>query len=420
MFNYLTTLSNCLENTVESLPDNLALLYNEAEYRYSDIYKYCKRLANFFLNSGLKKGDRILITLGNVPFSIISFWAALRVGCVPMIIHPGSSPEYFRYIIADAEPSLIICRAPLENEDSIFTLIIDDENLSALFSKYFLDTQIENKLFTILDVDLACIIYTSGSTGEPKGVMLTHRNMLSASASIISYLQYKDSDRILCVLPISFDYGLYQMIMAFSVGATLLLEKDFHFPMKVIKNSALLKASVFPLVPSMVSILYEHQRFHFNFSSVRCVTNTGAVLNTNHINMLKLIFPQAEILSMYGLTECKRCTYLPPARLKDKPNSVGIAIPNSELWIIDENGLPVPANTIGQIVIRGAAVMQAYWNKPEKTAEKLRAGFYANEKILYSGDYGWLDKEGYLYLHGRADEMLKSRGIKVSPFEIEA
>jgi acyl-CoA synthetase (AMP-forming)/AMP-acid ligase II len=149
------------------------------------------------------------------------------------------------------------------------------------------------------------------------------------------------------------------------------------------------------------------------------VTNTAAALPVKHILMLKDLFPRARIYSMYGLTECKRCTYLPPKDLTRKPTSVGIAIPNTEMWIVDEHDRRVGPGVVGQLVIRGATVMKGYWEKPEATAQKLRPGPLPGEQVLYTGDYCRMDEEGYLYFVGRMDDLIKSRGEKVAPKEVE-
>jgi acyl-CoA synthetase (AMP-forming)/AMP-acid ligase II len=272
-----------------------------------------------------------------------------------------------------------------------------------------------------IDIDLAAIIYTSGSTGEPKGVMLTHRNMLTAAASICSYLEMREDEVILCTLPLAFDYGLYQMIMAFRQGARLVLERSFAYPAQILTLMVAQGVTGFPGVPTMFSILAEFKTLHaYDFSRIRYVTNTAAALPIKHIRMLKDVFPSARVYSMYGLTECKRCTYLPPEDLDRKPGSVGIAIPNTELWIVDEDGNKVGPGIVGQLVVRGATVMKGYWEKPEATAKKLRAGPLPGEHVLYTGDYCKLDDDGYLYFVSRMDDVIKSRGEKVSPKEVEA
>jgi acyl-CoA synthetase (AMP-forming)/AMP-acid ligase II len=272
-----------------------------------------------------------------------------------------------------------------------------------------------------IDVDLAAIIYTSGSTGDPKGVMLTHRNMLSAATSISTYLELREDDVILGVLPLAFDYGLYQMIMSVRLGARLVLERSFAYPAQVLNVMVTEKVTGFPGVPTIFAVLAEMKTLsEFDLSSIRFVTNTAAALPVKHITMLRDLFPKARIYSMYGLTECKRCTYLPPADIDRKPTSVGIAIPNTELWIVDEHGNKVGPDTVGQLVIRGATVMKGYWEKPEATAEKLKPGPVPGEQVLYTGDFCRLDDEGYLYFVGRMDDIIKSRGEKVAPKEVES
>jgi len=271
-----------------------------------------------------------------------------------------------------------------------------------------------------IDIDLATIIYTSGSTGEPKGVMLTHRNMLTAATSISAYLEISSEDVILCILPLSFDYGLYQMIMAFRQGARLVLEQSFTFPAEVLQEVVEEKVTGFPGVPTIFAILAEMKNLDiYDFSGIRFVTNTAAALPIKQIEALKRTFPRAKIFSMYGLTECKRCTYLPPEDLDRKPESVGIAIPNTEIWIEDEKGNRLGPGQVGQLVVRGATVMKGYWGKPEATAKKLRPGPLPGEMTLYTGDYCKLDEEGYLYFVGRMDDIIKSRGEKVPPREVE-
>jgi acyl-CoA synthetase (AMP-forming)/AMP-acid ligase II len=223
------------------------------------------------------------------------------------------------------------------------------------------------------------------------------------------------------VLPLAFDYGLYQMLMCFRVGARLVLERSFAFPTQVLQLITAEGVTGFPGVPSIFAILAEVKTIkQHDFSKVRFVSNTAAALSERQIRMLQDVFPAARVYSMYGLTECKRCTYLPPADIARKPNSVGIAIPDTELWIVDELGQRVGPNVVGQLVIRGATVMQGYWEKPDATARKLKPGILPGERVLWTGDYCRLDDEGYLYFVGRMDDVIKSRGEKVAPKEVES
>ncbi|OGO92647.1 MAG: hypothetical protein A3F10_00350 [Coxiella sp. RIFCSPHIGHO2_12_FULL_42_15] len=416
---YFTQLNHYLENSAKNYPDKIALMYEKEMVSYKKINHDAMRFAHQLKKIGLKPGDRVVVSVGNSIEAVIAFWGTLKAGCIISLIGGNQTEEKINFILKDSSATLWF--GTEVQYHSIEKWTIDQPFRVKNFNEFIAESDDTEMKSPALDIDLAAIIYTSGSTGHPKGVMLTHRNMLAASMSITQYLQYHVDDVILCVMPISFDYGLYQMIMAFSVGATLILERDFFWPAQLLKKISNNNVTVLPVVPSMIPTLAKHSRhFPYILKSIRCVTNTGDILTLKHIEILKELFPRAELFSMYGLTECKRCTYLPSHMIDVKPTSVGIAIPNTELWIIDENGKKVGPKKIGQIVIRGATIMQGYWNQPNLTKKKLKFGIFPNEYCLLTGDYGWLDEDGYLYFHGRHDEMLKSRGIKVSPKEIES
>ena len=250
--------------------------------------------------------------------------------------------------------------------------------------------------------------------------MLTHRNMLTAGTSVSSYLGMREEDVVVNALPLAFDYGLYQMIMSFRVGARLVLHRSFTYPALVLASMVEEGVTGFPGVPTIFAMLAEMRSLDkFDLSKIRYVTNTAAALPEKHIRFLRQAFPQALVFSMYGLTECKRCTYLPPDLVDTKPASVGIAIPNTELWLVDEQDRKVGPNVVGQLVIRGATVMRGYWEKPAETAKKLRPGPLPGEMVLYTGDLCRLDEDGLLYFVARMDDVIKSRGEKVAPKEVE-
>jgi acyl-CoA synthetase (AMP-forming)/AMP-acid ligase II len=180
------------------------------------------------------------------------------------------------------------------------------------------------------------------------------------------------------------------------------------------------KVTGFPGVPTIFAILLGLKDLGtFDFSSLRYITNTAAALPPAHIAKLRKIFPQARLYSMYGLTECKRVSYLPPEEIDRRPTSVGRGMPNEEVWIVDENGERVGPGETGELVVRGSNVMRGYWGLPEETARVLKPGKYPGEAVLYTGDLFRMDEEGYLYFVGRKDDMIKSRGERISPREIE-
>lgn len=272
-----------------------------------------------------------------------------------------------------------------------------------------------------IDIDLASLIYTSGSSGSPKGVMLTHHNMVSAATSIIQYLGNNSDDIIIDTLPLSFDYGLYQVLMAFEFGGTVVLEKAFVYPQQVIDLVVKEKVTGWPMVPTITAILLRLKNLDkHDFSSLRYITSTGQALPPKHIAQLREIFPRVKIYSMYGLTECKRVSYLPPEELDKRPRSVGKAMPNTEAHIVDEKDEEITdAGKPGELVVRGPNVMKGYWNLPKETAKALRRGPYPWEKVLYTGDLFEKDEEGNLYFLSRKDDIIKTAGYMVSPKEVE-
>jgi acyl-CoA synthetase (AMP-forming)/AMP-acid ligase II len=287
------------------------------------------------------------------------------------------------------------------------------------YSQVLLTEYIQKPHRVIIDLDLACLVYTSGSTGEAKGVMETHANVDFATDSIITYLENTPEDIILNCLPFSFDYGLYQLLMVFKFGGTLVLEKRFVFPAAILKRIQEERVTGFPGVPTIFSILLNTDLSSYDLSSLRYITNTAAALPVSHILRLREKFPQATLYSMYGLTETKRTLYLPPDQLDHRPGSVGIAIPGTEVWLEDETGKRLGCGETGELVVRGRHVMQGYWQAPELTAQRFRPGPLPNERVCYTGDLFRMDQDGYLYFVSRKDDIIKTRGEKVSPVELE-
>jgi amino acid adenylation domain-containing protein len=431
-------LHDYLLHSARTLPDKVALVCMKQRVAYAELDARSNALANTLVAAGVQRGDRVVIFADNTVETVVSFWAVLKANAVVSIVNPLTKSDKLSYLLADCRPAALITdqhiysafAAPAQACQHLRCVIvsgpIDDTRLASLPHAQRWDDALAagNRaappVRQCIDIDLAAIIYTSGSTGDPKGVMLTHRNMLTACTSIASYLELQQDEVILGVLPLAFDYGLYQMIMAFRTGARLVLERSFAFPAQILNLMVEEGVTGFPGVPTMFAILAELKSLkNFDFSRIRYVTNTAANLPVKHILVLKDLFPHSRIYSMYGLTECKRCTYLPPADIDRKPSSVGIAIPNTEMWIVDEHDNKVGPNVVGQLVIRGATVMKGYWEKPEATAKKLKAGPLPGEQVLYTGDFCKMDDEGYLYFVGRMDDVIKSRGEKVAPKEVE-
>jgi len=421
-------LSDFLKKSASDYPDKTALHFGDNSYSYSRIYEYSRNFAGFMAKHGLKKGDRVVTYLENNPETVISIFGTLLAGGAFSVVNQTIKSNKFRYIIKNCAPKFIVTdssKTELLEElktqvDLPQVITIDKDPQWAMQFQDIITLKSEPPDIRIIDLDLAAIIYTSGSTGDPKGVTLSHRNMVTAARSITQYLENITSDIILDVLPLSFDYGLYQILMSFLISGTVILEKKFGYPFKLIKIIQSKQVTGLPCVPTMMAIFLQMEGLEKKgLTSVRYISNTGAALPPSYIPRLKKIFPNARIYSMYGLTECKRVAYLPPAMIDKKPDSVGIAMPNTEVYVVDDKGNIKERDAVGELVVRGSNVMRCYWNDPEGTAKVLRPGRFPREKVLYTRDLFRIDGDGFLYFMGRMDDIIKCRGERVSPKEIE-
>jgi acyl-CoA synthetase (AMP-forming)/AMP-acid ligase II len=270
-----------------------------------------------------------------------------------------------------------------------------------------------------IDLDLAAILFTSGSTGNPKGVMLTHRNLVAATVSVSTYLEHVEEDVILSVLPLSFGYGLCQLLTSFHVGARLVLERSFTYPAEVVALFDREQITGMAVVPTIAAILLRFGIEPKAAPRLRYLTTAGAAMPTPYVRQLRALWPQVRLYLMYGQTECIRISYLPPDEVDARPESVGRGMPNQEAYLVDEQGRRLPNGSQGELVVRGSHVMLGYWESPAETAAKLRPGPLPGETVLHTGDLFRTDAEGYLYFISRTDEIIKTRGEKVSPAEVE-
>jgi acyl-CoA synthetase (AMP-forming)/AMP-acid ligase II len=265
---------------------------------------------------------------------------------------------------------------------------------------------------------LALLIHTSGSTGQPKGVMLSHGNVLAACEAIISYLGNTADDVVLSVLPLSFGYGITQMVTMAMTGGTLVLEKSFAFPRKILERLAEVKATCFPLVPPMAALIAGMKDLSPGFlPHLRYITSAAAAMPPAIGGQLQTLLPRARLVLMYGQTECLRATYLCPDEISRRPTSVGKAIPGTVAFVVDEKGRPVAPGIVGELVVEGPHVMQGYWRDPESSARTL--SHRPTGRRLHTGDLFRTDEDGFLYFVSRRDDIIKTRGEKVSPQEVE-
>lgn len=423
-----------LENSAERFPDKVALVCDGQRLTYAEIEARANQMAHALRAQGLQRGDRVAVWLPNSVEAVVAIFGALKAGGIFVVLNATTPTEKVARILNNCTASALVLPAR-QAEDarflrgavpSLHTVILCGEppDDPADLPGQRWDEVLESAPPTrprcpTIDVDLACLIYTSGSTGEPKGVMSTHANVVFAASSIIQYLENTPDDVVINVLPLSFDYGLYQLLMVFKFGGRLVLERSFAYPAAVLRRIEEERVTGLPGVPTLYAMLLQMNTSRFDLSSLRYMTNTAAALPVEHIRRLRERFPWVRFYSMYGLTECKRVCYLPPEELDRRPGSVGIPIPGTEVWIEDETGRRLGPGEVGELVVRGSHVMQGYWNDPEETARRYRPGRYPAERLLYTGDLFYMDEEGFLYFVARKDDIIKTRGEKVAPREVE-
>lgn len=439
----MNLIQNTLSDSATKFPEKPAVIYEEHRFTYRELDALTTDFAGHLADMGVETGDRVVIFMDNIPEVVIALYAILKAGGVFVIVSGALKAAKLRYIIEDTACKILISQ-PYKSG------IVNDALKASHIKPKFIWTEDEkNKLQVLKDIkdyfsidktnvdskrpmvdrvkpihtadsELAALIYTSGSTGEPKGIMSTHQNMIGAARSIISYLKNTSDDVIINVLPLSFDYGLYQVLMTIMFGGTLILEKTFMYPAKILQKMETFKVTGFPLVPTLLAMILKNNSLHrYDLSSLRYITSTGAMLPENHIRQLRKNVPEADIYSMYGLTECKRVSYLPPDWIDTKPGSVGVPIPGCEVRLVDERGRPVETGQTGELIIRGDNVMQGYWNDPVLTDKTFRKDPISKEIWLWSGDLFRQDEEGLLYFINRKDDLIKTKGERVSPREIE-
>jgi amino acid adenylation domain-containing protein len=423
-----------LEKSAEHFPQKEALICQGKRFSFMEMETLANCLGNALIKLGLQKLDRVAIYLENSVESVISLFGILKAGGIFLILNPQVKSRKLEYILNDCQVKYLVTNFELasnysDNCPSLQGILITEGNIESqnkelkVYSFWELLNQfsVNRPQRTCIDIDLCSLIYTSGSTGKPKGVMFTHLNIVAAANSIIEYLENTSEDIILNFLPLSFDYGLYNLLMPFKFGGTVVLDKSFIYPFQLIGLVNQEKVTGLPLVPPIVAMLLKFKNLdRYNYPTLRYITSTGQVLPSKHIHRLRELFPDTKLYSMYGLTECKRVSYLPPEELLRRPTSVGKAIPNTEAYIVNEKSERITQpDEIGELMVRGSNVMQGYWNLPTETEKALQVGNYPGEKILRTGDLFKLDEDGYLYFIGRKDGMIKTGGERVYPKEIE-
>jgi acyl-CoA ligase (AMP-forming) (exosortase A-associated) len=438
-----TLLHELIALSAQRTPRAVALIYGKDALCYGDLQDAVTRFAGGLISLGLQRGERVAIYLEKRFETVIASFGAPAAGGVFVPLNPLLKPDQVAYILRDCNVRVLVTSPErLALLAPVLAACHDLRHVVVLGSDQPLPTgdglvtcrwsellaSPERAGHRVIDTDMVAILYTSGSTGKPKGVVLSHRNMVAGAKSVASYLENRPEDTLLAALPLSFDAGFSQLTTAFHVGARVVL-LNYLLPRDVLKALEREKVTGLTAVPPLYIQLAQLEWPASITDHLRYFANTGGRMPKETLAALRERMPKTRPFLMYGLTEAFRSTFLPPAEVERRPDSIGKAIPNAEILVLREDGSPCAPNEPGELVHRGALVGMGYWNDPEKTAERYKplsahapgrqAGLVLPELAVFSGDTVRMDEEGFLYFIGRRDEMMKTSGYRVSPTEVE-
>ena len=441
-------LPELIERSAAATPQSLALSYGTASLNYADLARQINEFSSGLIGVGLARSERVAIYLEKRFETVIASFGAPAAGGVFVPVNPLLKPEQVAFILQDCNVRVLVTSperlATLQNVlaqcPDLRHVVVTDGALGASALNFDLQTPWAQTGWTdflsgplraghrVIDTDMVAILYTSGSTGRPKGVVLSHRNMVAGAKSVASYLENRPQDTLLAALPLSFDAGFSQLTTAFHTGARVVL-LNYLMPRDVLKAMEREKVTGLTAVPPLYIQLAQLEWPAAVNDHLRYFANTGGRMPGETLNLLRKRVPAAKPFLMYGLTEAFRSTYLPPAEVDKRPDSIGKAIPNAEVLVLRDDGSPCDVDEPGELVHRGALVGMGYWNDAEKTAERYKllaadtpgrqTGLQLPEYAVFSGDNVRKDAEGFLYFIGRRDEMIKTSGYRVSPVEVE-
>lgn len=407
------SLLDLLQNASAQWPDQVAVGNGSRSVTFAQIAASSDRVAGGIagLPGTLNPGDRILISLADGIDTVMAMWGVLKAGAAFSILHTDVRNEPLKHAIDDSQAVLLITDDP------------DKAQLAAsrgIASRGVEELDGDPMPTTASWGDIAALIYTSGSTALPKAVVCPHEAMMFAVNAIQSQLGYRHEDVVYCPLPLSFDYGLYQVLLGARSGATVWLGDPAAAGPALLNSVRASEATVLASVPSVATGLMRLLQRSSTVNALpklRLVTNTGAAMPPEILAGLRAQLPNLRVQLMFGLTECKRATIMPPDGDLARPGSSGLALPGTSVFVVNDAGERLPPGEVGQIVVSGPNVMNGYWRRAEATQERFGA---VGSQRLNTGDYGWVDESGYLYFDGRRDDIYKERGFRVSANEVEA
>jgi amino acid adenylation domain-containing protein len=399
-----------------------ALEYRSEQLSYGELYDASVAFADRLAAAGVQHGDRVPIYLDKSFDYIIALYGVWLAGGIAIPINEALVPAQVMHIIRDSRSKVLVSSAArmyktkMQDPDGVTVLKVEEDPHEAPTVRRREPPRGEDTP--------AAILYTSGSTGKPKGIVISHANLVAGSDIVTEYLGITEDDRLLSILPFGFDYGLNQLLGSVYKGATLVLQRS-HLPADICRTLVEKAVTVMAAVPPLwIQLAQRHSPFlGADLPDLRMITNTGGVFPVDLTKAFREAHPHLKIVLMYGLSEAFRSTYLPPEEIDRRPGSIGIAIPRTELHVLDEELNPCPPHVKGELVHRGPTVALGYWEAPEATAACFRTcpqiTGSEEERVVFSGDLVHRDEEGFLYFAGRRDQLIKSMGYRISVDEVE-
>lgn len=432
---------NCIRTLIEdaavSHAQKVAIKYNEKSITYKDLLSKVNQVAFYLKELDLPKGTRIGLYSTKGIDQVIAILAILSTDYVLVPLTKLLKSEQVEYIIADCDIKCIIT----DKLETIEKINFDGDTISYETTNKDIPSFQEiykyyNKPFSheISGHDNAVITYSFGITGKPKGIVISHRNLIDSARVVSQYLDLREDDVISGTLIFNLDYGLNQIFCTLYKRATIALHRFIlagDFFNHLINDDI----TVVPLMPVNISSMFDEDEHRLPsielLSKVRVLTSSGGNVTKKMLTDLDKYFPDAKFYSMHGLTEAFRSTYLDPSQIHIRPDSIGKAIPDVELYVINEDGYECKTREVGELIHRGGYIYKGFWNAPVETAQRFKSiqilknainleGQLTDETIVATGDYVYKDEEGYFYFVSRHDNMIKTRGFRVSPYEIES
>ncbi|MGW3939010.1 AMP-binding protein [Streptomyces phaeochromogenes] len=410
-----------LEQAVLTAADAPAVRDAGGMWTYRQLSELSQAFGAWLDARGVGHGDRLVVQAPSRRELVATFYGAVSRGVVLVPLNPGMKAFHLESVLANAEPAMVIGAGPNTGRLRELTAVPVHDQAELWPEVEALANGVPSApAAEVRPQDIAVLVYTSGSTAAPKAVVCPHAQMTFASQAIDEVLAYRPDDVVFCRFPISWDYGLYKVLLT-CIGRSELVLADEESDLSLLRRMRETRATVVPIVPSLAQMIVSlARRGPGGLPPVRMFTNTGAALPTTTIRALRELFPGVRVVRQFGQTECKRVSIMPPEEDEERPGSVGLPLPGTRVLILDAEGQSLPAGETGEIVAAGPHVMPGYWRVPEQTARAFRGDPVTGRPRLHTGDYGRLDGDGYLYFEGRRDDMFKRRGIRMSTVEIEA